>query len=161
LLVVLRARTARRSLDESIPAGAGSRRVHGAGDTTMGGTDVGGPVELLMHDGPGLAPEVLRRRLVVEGRCTRPITADAIVDYLTVLSDVCQMTVLLGPVTHRPDRWGWAGWVHWEASGAHFYAWEQPRVFFSVDVYACAPFSAEEVAGFTRHFFDATELVAF
>ena len=36
------------------------------------------------------------------------------------------MNVLLDPVTHRSDRYGWAGWVHWEASGAHFYAWEQP-----------------------------------
>jgi len=70
------------------------------------------------------------------------------------------MNVLLPPVTHRSDRFGWAGWVHWEASGAHFYAWELPRVFFSVDIYACAPFSSEEVAEYTRRFFDATELVA-
>jgi S-adenosylmethionine decarboxylase len=147
---------------ESIPAGggqpAGARR---NGDKSMGGTDVGGPVELLMRDGPDLAPEILRRRLVVEGTCPRPIDADAIVRYLNGLSDVCQMSVLLAPVTHRSDRYGWAGWVHWEASGAHFYAWEQPRVFFSVDIYACAPFSSEEVAGYTRRFFDATELVAF
>ena len=36
---------------------------------------------------------------------------------------------LLEPVTHRSDRYGWAGWIHWETSGAHFYAWEQPRLF--------------------------------
>jgi len=126
----------------------------------MGGTDVGGPVELLTHDAPDLAPEILRRRLVVEGTCPRPIDADAVVHYLNGLSEVCQMNVLLPPVTHRSDRFGWAGWVHWEASGAHFYAWELPRVFFSVDIYACAPFSSEEVAEYTRRFFDATELVA-
>src|SRR5262249_48843415 len=131
------------------------------GDTTMGGTDVGEPVELLTHDGPDLAPEILRRRLVVEGTCAMPIDADAIVHYLNGLSDVCRMAVLLPPVTHRSDRYGWAGWVHWEASGAHFYAWEHPRVFFSVDIYACAPFSAEEVTEFTRQFFHATELIAF
>ena len=51
--------------------------------------------------------------------------------------------------------------MHWEASGAHFYAWEQPRLFFSVDVYACAPFNAEDVAAYTRSFFAATDLVAF
>ena len=37
------------------------------------------------------------------------------------------MTLLIDPVTHRSDRYGWAGWVHWETSGAHFYAWEVPR----------------------------------
>jgi len=84
----------------------------------MGGTDVGGPVERLTHDAPDLAPEILRRRLVVEGTCPRPIDADAVVHYLNGLSEVCQMNVLLPPVTHRSDRFGWAGWVHWEASGA-------------------------------------------
>jgi S-adenosylmethionine decarboxylase len=118
-------------------------------------------VEVLLHDGLDLAPEILRRRLVVEGTCARAIDADEIVRYLNGLSDVCSMDVLLEPVTHRSDRYGWAGWVHWEASGAHFYAWEHPRLFFSVDIYACAPFSAEDVATYTRAFFDATELVAF
>jgi S-adenosylmethionine decarboxylase len=103
-------------------------------------------VEVLLHDGLDLAPEILRRRLVVEGTCDTAIDADAIVRYLNGLSVVCSMDVLLEPVTHRSDRYGWAGWVHWEASGAHFYAWDQPRRFFSVDIYACAPFSAEEVA---------------
>ena len=118
-------------------------------------------VELLSHDAPDLAPDILRRRLVVEGTCATPIDADAIVRYLSGLSEICQMDVLLEPVTHRSDRYGWAGWVHWEASGAHFYAWEQPRLFFSVDVYACAPFNSEDVATYTRDFFDATDLVAF
>jgi S-adenosylmethionine decarboxylase len=119
------------------------------------------PVELLPHDGPDLAPEILRQRLVVEGTCSRPIDDEAIKQYLNGLSVVCEMDVLLEPVTHRSDRYGWAGWVHWEASGAHFYAWEQPRLFFSVDVYACAPFPAGAAAAYTRSFFSATELVAF
>ena len=51
------------------------------------------------------------------------------------------MHLLLDPVTHRSDRYGWAGWVHWETSGAHFYAWEDP-LFFSVDIYTCKPFDS-------------------
>ena len=127
----------------------------------MGDASHRADVELLLHDGPDLAPEILRRRLVVEGTCPTAIDADSIVRYLNGLSKVCSMAVLLAPVTHRSDRYGWAGWVHWEASGAHFYAWEQPRLFFSVDIYACAPFSPDEVAAYTQSFFDATELVAF
>jgi hypothetical protein len=127
----------------------------------MGDARHGETVELLLHGAEDLAPDILRQRVVVEGTCERSIDDEEIVRYLNGLSDVCNMDVLLAPVTHRSDRYGWAGWVHWEASGAHFYAWEQPSRFFSVDVYACAPFSAEDVASYTRTFFGATELVAF
>jgi len=127
------------------------------GDATQDGETV----QMLLHSAADLAPDILRQRVIVEGTCTRSIHDEEIVRYLNGLSDVCNMDVLLEPVTHRSDRYGWAGWVHWEASGAHFYAWEQPQLFFSVDIYACAPFSAEDVAAYTRTFFEATELVAF
>lgn len=83
-----------------------------------------------------------------------------VIGYLTQLSDVCGMTRLIDPVTHRSDLYGWAGWVHWEASGAHLYAWETPLLFFSVDIYTCAAFDADEVVAFTSQYFGATEVVA-
>jgi S-adenosylmethionine decarboxylase len=107
-----------------------------------------------------LAPSIYRQRLVVEGHPDRPIDADAISQYLSELSDVCGMRTLLAPVTHRSDQYGWAGWIHWETSGAHFYAWEQPVLFFSVDIYACAPFDPESVLAFTRSFFHASDIVS-
>src|SRR5216684_4142499 len=108
------------------------------------------------HD---LAPAIYRQRLVVEGHPAASISAEEIVEYLSKLSVVCGMTQLMDPVTHRSDRYGWAGWVHWETSGAHFYAWDTPTLFFSVDIYACAPFSPEAVVEYTRTFFDAGEIV--
>jgi hypothetical protein len=107
-----------------------------------------------------LAPMIHRQRLVVEGTCRVPISEDQICSYLSKLSDVCEMRLLLEPVTHRSDRYGWAGWVHWENSGAHFYAWETPKLFFSVDVYTCKPFDAQRASQFTKDFFDAPEIVA-
>ena len=107
-----------------------------------------------------LAPSILRQRLVIEGTRARPITASEITDYLVRLSHVCAMTVLIDPVTHRSDRYGWAGWVHWETSGAHFYAWDEPFVFFSVDIYTCKAFDPQHAVDFTRRFFDADEVVA-
>lgn len=109
---------------------------------------------------PDLAPEIYRQRLVVEGLCTRPIDDLAIRQYLSRLSSVCGMTALIEPVTHRSDRFGWAGWIHWETSGAHLYAWEEPRLFFSVDIYTCAPFETSDVLEFTQAFFGATRVVA-
>jgi S-adenosylmethionine decarboxylase len=107
-----------------------------------------------------LAPMIRRQRLVIEGTCRTPIDDEAIRVYLSDLSVVCGMQLLGEPVTHRSDRFGWAGWVHWETSGAHFYAWEQPALFFSVDIYTCKEFDPAAAVAFTSRFFDALEIVA-
>jgi hypothetical protein len=109
---------------------------------------------------PDLAPMIHRQRLVVEGTMSHPIGSGEIRDYLRELGAVIDMTVLTEPVTHRSARYGWAGWVHWETSGAHLYAWEQPLLFFSVDIYTCKPFDPLDVVRFTGPYFDATEVVA-
>ena len=109
---------------------------------------------------PDLAPEIHRQRLVVEGLCSSPIDATAIRSYLSALSETIDMVTLVEPVTHRSPLYGWAGWIHWETSGAHFYAWETPRLFFSVDVYACKPFAADAVVALTRRFFASPTVVA-
>jgi hypothetical protein len=105
-----------------------------------------------------LAPEIYRQRLVVEGLVSAPIGSEQIRRYLSQLSDVLEMVTLLEPVTHQSDTYGWAGWIHWETSGAHFYGWDQPRLFFSVDIYTCKAFSAAAAVDFTQRFFDATEV---
>ena len=125
-------------------------------------TDVGSGVELVLPDTTwrDLAPTIHRQRLVVEGVPAAPIDAVQIADYLRALSDVCGMVTLIEPVTHRSDRYGWAGWIHWETSGAHFYAWEHPQLFFSVDIYTCKAFDGAAAVEFTARFFDAREVVA-
>jgi hypothetical protein len=105
-----------------------------------------------------LAPTIHRQRLVVEGYPAKPITDRDIKDYLAKLSDITEMTTLLTPVTHCSDKYGWAGWIHWETSGAHFYAWEQPLMFFSVDIYTCKAFDPQKVEDFTREYFSATKV---
>jgi hypothetical protein len=90
-----------------------------------------------------LAPEIHRQRAIIEGYPSRPVTAPEIREYLRGLSSMLEMTALTEPVTHRSDRYGEAAWIHWETSGAHFYAWDQPRLFFSVDIYTCKPFEFE------------------
>jgi hypothetical protein len=106
-----------------------------------------------------LAPQILRQRLVVEGTCGEPIDALQIRQYLNRLATVCDMRALTRPVTHRSERYGWAGWVHWETSGAHFYAWDQPVLFFSVDVYTCKAFDPDRVIDFTAEYFDTNNIV--
>lgn len=102
-----------------------------------------------------LAPTIYRQRLVLEGYPKRPISDDAIKQYLSELSSTIGMKQLIEPVTHRSDQFGWAGWIHWETSGAHFYAWEQPLLFYSVDVYTCKEFDPRVAVEFTKRFFDS------
>lgn len=105
-----------------------------------------------------LAPDICRQRLVVEGIPASEISDADIVDYLTRLSDLIGMVTLISPVTHESDRYGWAGWIHWETSGAHFYAWETPRRFFSVDVYTCKEFDEAAAVEFTAKYFAAADI---
>ena len=105
-----------------------------------------------------LAPHIHRQRLVIEGTPTDLISAEDITSYLSALSVELDMVEILAPVMHQSDLYGWAGWIHWETSGAHFYAWDDPR-FFSVDIYTCKAFSADAAVRFTEKWFAATEIV--
>jgi S-adenosylmethionine decarboxylase len=107
-----------------------------------------------------LAPGIHRQRLVIEGTCQAPIDDENVCGYLRALSDECDMTLLTEPVTHRSQLYGWAGWIHWETSGAHLYAWDDP-LFFSVDIYTCKAFDPGAVVRFTADYFDALEIVSF
>ena len=106
-----------------------------------------------------LAPHITRQRLVIEGYPGFIIADHHIKDYLTALSDVIKMKALIDPVTNRSHKYGWAGWIHWETSGAHFYAWEAPMSFLSVDIYACKAFDVNTAVNFTNTFFSATKTV--
>lgn len=105
------------------------------------------------HTYKDLAPMILRQRLVIEGYPKAPISDTDIKRYLSELSKVAGMVQLIEPVTHSSDLYGWAGWIHWETSGAHFYAWDRPLLFFSVDMYTCKAFDVYEVLDFTKKFF--------
>lgn len=107
-----------------------------------------------------LAPSIYRQRLVIEGYPDAAISDEQIKDYLSKLSVVLDMQELITPITHRSDLYGWAGWIHWETSGAHFYAWEQPLLFFSVDIYTCKEFDPETAINFTREYFKSNEIVS-
>lgn len=105
-----------------------------------------------------LAPLIHRQRLVIEGIPDHSIESHDIVGYLSELSEVLDMMALTRPVTHLSPKFGWAGWIHWETSGAHFYAWDEPLRFFSVDVYTCKAFDPGVAVEFTRTYLRAVQI---
>lgn len=80
-------------------------------------------------------------------------------DYLKALSQEINMVALMEPLTQRSDKFGWCGWMHWETSGVHLYAWENPKPFFSVDIYSCKAFDTKAAVAFTKTFFKADSIV--
>ena len=105
-----------------------------------------------------LAPSIYRQRLVIEAYPTESIGSDDIKKYLSELSSLIGMKQLIEPVTHCSDQFGWAGWIHWETSGAHFYAWEKPMLFYSVDIYTCKAFDPIVTVEFTKKFFNSKDI---
>ncbi len=105
-----------------------------------------------------LAPTIYRQRLVVEGLVDYEIGDDMVKYWLEALSEDLKMVTLIDPVTHRSDQYGWAGWIHWETSGAHFYAWNDPQ-FFSVDIYTCKAFDVETALKTVKEVLDPIEMV--
>lgn len=112
-------------------------------------------METIMKD---LAPDIYRQRAVIEGYPNKPLKASEIKEYLSKLSDIIGMITLIEPVTHRSEHYGEAAWIHWETSGAHFYAWDVPRLFFSVDIYTCKKFDVKDAVDFTKQFFGVDTL---
>ena len=106
-----------------------------------------------------LAPTILRQRLIIEGYPGFIIEPSHIKEYLSRLSKVLKMRTLTDPVTSKSPKFGWAGWIHWETSGAHFYGWRRPLLFFSVDIYTCKAFEVKAAVAFTQEFFAAHEIV--
>lgn len=102
-----------------------------------------------------LAPEIYRQRLVIEGYPKRAITNKDIEEYLSLLSSKIDMRQLNEPVTHLSETYGWAGWIHWESSGAHFYAWDTPRLFYCVDINTCKKFDPDTAVAFTKEYFES------
>lgn len=105
-----------------------------------------------------LAPKIFRKRLVIEGVPDHSISPEEIKEYLCKLSRLLKMKILLNPMTHWSSKYGWAGWIHWSASGTHFYAWNNP-LFFSVDIYTCKRFNVKTAVAFTKQFFRAKKIV--
>jgi hypothetical protein len=116
------------------------------------------PKVILKRKMRDLAPEIYRQRAVIEGRPHKPLTDEQIKKYLSGLSDTLHMVKLTEPVTHRSPTYGEAAWIHWESSGAHFYAWDYPRLFFSVDIYTCKAFDVFDAVNYTKKYFDISHV---
>jgi S-adenosylmethionine/arginine decarboxylase-like enzyme len=111
-----------------------------------------------------LAPEIFRKRLVVEGLYSIELDPDMLKEMLIELSKKLDMTIIYGPQVHNlaaavnPLHAGFECNLIWAESGACVYTWNQYR-FFTVDIYTCKEFDTSYTVEFFRNFFQASKIV--
>tara|TARA_B100000963_G_scaffold349640_1_gene358927 strand:+ start:71 stop:451 length:381 start_codon:yes stop_codon:yes gene_type:complete len=102
-----------------------------------------------------LAPNIVRRRLVVECIHKNNFDEKKIYDYMVNLSKVMNMTIVTMPVTNYVQEYGFSAYMSWKESGMHVYTWNNDQNnnrpnFMSIDIYTCKNFEIKDVIDFTR-----------
>ncbi|MEN9582074.1 MAG: hypothetical protein RL641_28 [Candidatus Parcubacteria bacterium] len=110
-----------------------------------------------------LAPEIFRKRLVIEGKYTADIQDEQFVtDFLSDLSKELEMTIIAGPFISSatgktiPLHDGYEGSLVWAESGATTYIWTHSK-FCTVDIYSCKDFDTDKAIAFIKNRYGITE----
>ena len=100
---------------------------------------------------------IYEQRLIIRFHPAKDIPQSQITEYLAGLTSHIGMKIIEPPRTSLAAEYGWAGWVHWTTSGAHFYAWDTgaplDRPYACVDIVTCKPFDEHAAMAFTAAYF--------
>ncbi len=109
------------------------------------------------------APDIFRKRLILEGVYTKDITDEKFVgDFLISLSKEMDMTIIAGPFISSatgksiPLHDGFEGSLVWAESGANTYIWSNSK-FCTVDIYSCKDFDSKKAIDFIKNQLGITE----
>jgi len=101
-----------------------------------------------------LAPDIFRKRMIVEGTLKRAFTPLDMIGYCKKVTEVLNMTRVSSPFCSYDSRYGWCAYMHWKESGIHIYSWDtRTPPFFSIDIYTCKDFEEKSVTDFSKDFF--------
>jgi hypothetical protein len=112
---------------------------------------------------PRLAPEIFRKRLLIEGYFARQeLDAQIIRDYFVAITSRLGLRTYGEPIVHQTSGQGKATNEGYDAfvplidSGIYVCVWSVRR-FASVILYTCAEFDESVATEVTRRFFELTE----
>jgi hypothetical protein len=112
---------------------------------------------------PRIAPEIFRKRLLIEGYFARQdLEAAAIREYFTVITSRLGLRTYGEPTVHTTSGQGKAANQGYDAfvplidSGIYVGVWSA-QAFVSVILYTCAEFDDAQAIETTRGFFELTE----
>jgi hypothetical protein len=110
-----------------------------------------------------LAPEIFRKRLLVEGFFAREeVTAQVLRDYFAFITGHLGLRTYGDPIVHETSgkgkvlNQGFDAFVPLIDSGIYVCVWSGPR-FLSVILYTCAEFEETRATDLTRDCFELTE----
>jgi len=108
----------------------------------------------------GLAPDIVRQRLLVEGVYALPLDRDAVERYLLAVAAHLGLRSYGAPIVQSPggtgkdDNQGFDAFLPLIDSGISLYVWTTRR-FFAVVLFTCKRFDVHAALAFTRELFRA------
>ena len=105
-----------------------------------------------------IAPEVFRKRLLVEGYFDVEVTEDSLRKYFARITSELGLRTYGEPIIHRTSgagkeiNEGFDGFVPLVDSGIYIGVWVNPK-FLSTIIYTCGEFDAEEAVGLVEEIF--------
>ncbi|HEY5884745.1 MAG TPA: S-adenosylmethionine decarboxylase [Pyrinomonadaceae bacterium] len=120
-----------------------------------------------MHKTPltTIAPEVFRKRLLVEGYYGIDVTADTVREYFLDLTSQLNLRTYGDPIVHKTSgagkdaNEGFDGFVPLIDSGIYLSVWSNSR-FLSTIIYTCAEFDEDKAIQIVKTFFQLSEFEA-
>ena len=112
-----------------------------------------------------IAPEVFRKRLLVEGYFRTEVTAETVKDYFSRITSGLGLRTYGEPIIHQTSgqgkdiNQGFDGFVPLIDSGIYISVWLPPK-FLSTIIYTCGEFDSDKAVSILKEFFDLSEFQA-
>ncbi|HUY69521.1 MAG TPA: hypothetical protein VMU70_00640 [Candidatus Tyrphobacter sp.] len=109
-----------------------------------------------------IAPQILRKRLLIEAKFTINVDEGVIRNYLIGLTKSLKLKIYGAPTIHSPSgqgkklNQGYDAFVPLIDSGISLYIWTNEK-FLSCVLYTCKDFSTDKALEFTKIFYKTTE----
>ena len=120
-----------------------------------------------MHKTPltTIAPEIFRKRLLIEGFFGVEVTAQTVRDYFSHIAGELGLRTYGDPIVHttggagKDVNEGFDGFVPLIDSGIYISVWSNPR-FLSTIVYTCGEFNEDQAVEIAQNFFQLSDYEA-
>jgi hypothetical protein len=110
-----------------------------------------------------IAPDILRKRLLIEGFFTREVAEDTLREYFSHITHELGLLTYGDPIIHKTSgkgkeiNQGYDAFVPLINSGIYIGVWTNPR-FLSTILYTCADFDDQKAVHLVKEFFQLSEL---
>jgi hypothetical protein len=108
-----------------------------------------------------IAPDIFRKRLLIEGYFTVEITSQTLKAYFSGITSELGLRTYAPPIIHHTSAGkeineGYDGFVPLVDSGIYIAVWLNPR-FLSTIIYTCGEFDEVKAVSFLQDFFQLSE----